>query len=249
MRILLAGESWTTHSIHVKGFDTFTTSEYVEGAGQLLDGLNDAGHEVVYVRAHEVPTRFPANAPELDYFDVIIISDVGANSFLLSPETFARSRRVTNRLRSVAEYVERGGGLLMVGGYMSFSGIDCAARFGRSPLAPVMPVKLFDRDDRVEEPEGLEPTVLDADHPALSQVPAGAWPALLGYNQVEAGDGAAILVRVGDDPLLVVGAVGSGRSAAFTSDLAPHWAPAEFLGWDGYMPLWLGLLTWLAADA
>ena len=32
-RVLIAGESWTVHSIHQKGFDSFTTTEYAEGAG------------------------------------------------------------------------------------------------------------------------------------------------------------------------------------------------------------------------
>ncbi len=32
MRVLLCGESWVTHSLHVKGVDSFTTSAYVEGA-------------------------------------------------------------------------------------------------------------------------------------------------------------------------------------------------------------------------
>ncbi|MBP7979955.1 MAG: cytoplasmic protein, partial [Sebaldella sp.] len=27
-KILIAGESWTSHTIHIKGFDTFTTSKY-----------------------------------------------------------------------------------------------------------------------------------------------------------------------------------------------------------------------------
>jgi uncharacterized membrane protein len=134
----------------------------------------------------------------------------------------------------------------MIGGYMSFSGIDCVARFGRTPLALVLPVEMFDCDDRVEVPEGIEATVLDAAHPALADVPAGPWLALLGYNQVAPRADAEVLVGLGDDPLLVVGSVGAGRSAAFTSDLAPHWAPPVFMDWTGYMPLWTGLLTWLA---
>jgi uncharacterized membrane protein len=28
MRVLLAGESWVTHSVHVKGVDSFDTSTY-----------------------------------------------------------------------------------------------------------------------------------------------------------------------------------------------------------------------------
>ena len=39
MRVLLAGESWVTHSVHVKGVDSFNTSRYVEGADQLRGAL------------------------------------------------------------------------------------------------------------------------------------------------------------------------------------------------------------------
>ena len=43
-KVLLAGESWMSHTIHVKGFDSFTTSEYAEGASWLIEGLEAAGH-------------------------------------------------------------------------------------------------------------------------------------------------------------------------------------------------------------
>jgi uncharacterized membrane protein len=248
MRILLAGESWTTHMIHVKGFDTFTTSEYVEGAGELIDGLRAAGHELDYLPGQDVSTGFPTSVEELRAYDVVIVSDVGANSFLIGRETFNHSRPQPNRLVALAEYVEGGGGLLMIGGYLSFSGIDGKARYGRSPIARVLPVAVLDRDDRVEAPEGITPTVLRGDHPVLAEVPAGDWPSLLGYNQVEPLAASDLLLGVGEDPLLAVATVGSGRTAAFTSDLAPHWAPPEFMAWDGYMPLWLGLLAWLAGE-
>ena len=69
-------------------------------------------------------------------------------------------------------------------------------------------------------------------HPILDGVPA-PWPALLGYNQVTAKPDAEVLVRCGADPLLVVGSHGAGRSAAFTSDCAPHWARRpSWTGWD-----------------
>jgi uncharacterized membrane protein len=82
------------------------------------------------------------------------------------------------------------------------------------------------------------------DHMALSGVPT-PWPPLLGYNRFRAKDDSATLVRRGEDPILVVGESGAGRTAAFASDLAPHWAPPEFVDWDGYSPLWLSLLAWL----
>jgi uncharacterized membrane protein len=37
VQVLLAGESWVTHSVHVKGVDSFDTSTYTEGAGRLIE--------------------------------------------------------------------------------------------------------------------------------------------------------------------------------------------------------------------
>ena len=37
-RVLLAGESWVSTTTHVKGFDSFTTSTYAEGADDLAIG-------------------------------------------------------------------------------------------------------------------------------------------------------------------------------------------------------------------
>jgi len=135
--------------------------------------------------------------------------------------------------------------MLMIGGYMSFSGIDGKARYGVSPLADVLPVKMLASDDRVEIPEGFLAEVTEKDHPALAGVPTG-WPPLLGYNRVRTKPDATVLVVRGEDPILVVGSVGRGRAAAFMSDLAPHWAPPEFIGWPGYGLLWTSLLGWLA---
>jgi uncharacterized membrane protein len=52
-------------------------------------------------------------------------------------------------------------------------------------------------------------------------------------------------VSVGDDPLIAVGAFGKGRSAVFTSDCGPHWAPPPFVDWAGYAPLWNNIANWV----
>ena len=242
--VLVVGESWFTHSVHQKGFDSFFTSEYVEGAQVFLDALRDRGHTVTYVPAHEIATRVPDTAEGLDAYDVVVISDVGANSFQLTPQVFAHSVPTPDRTELLRGYVERGGGLLMVGGYLTFTGIDAKARWGRTPLAAALPVALHDRDDRVELPAGAAPTVL-ARHPVVDGLDA-TWPQLLGLNEVAVRDGADLLVECAGHPLLAVGGYGAGRSAAFTSDLAPHWAPPAFLDWEGYPELWDRLVRWLA---
>lgn len=243
LRVLVAGESWIKHTVHLKGFDQFQTTEYEEGAGVFLTALDDSGFAVTYIRAHEISARFPKSADELAAFDVVVLSDIGSNSFLLSDETFLRSEVTANKLGVLAEWVRAGGGLVMVGGYMSFTGIDGRARYGMSPLAPVLPVTMLDHDDRVEVPEGVVPVVDVPDHPAVDGAP-GPWPIVLGYNRLVARPGSTVITRCGDDPLLAVGAAGSGRAVAFASDLAPHWAPPEFIGWQHYRRLWASIIGW-----
>jgi uncharacterized membrane protein len=245
LRALVVGESWIKHTVHVKGFDHFQTTEYEEGAHVFLDALRASNIDVTYIRAHEISRDFPTRAADLDTFDVVILSDVGSNSFLLTDETFLKSQRSINRLSLLADFVEAGGGLVMVGGYMSFTGIDGRARFNMSPLAPVLPVTMLDYDDRIETPEGFVVTVDAPDHPVLGDV-IGEWPILLGYNRIAAKPDATVVASHGQDPILVLGTVGLGRSIAFASDVAPHWAPPEFLDWQHYGELWSGIVRWAA---
>jgi uncharacterized membrane protein len=245
LSVLVVGESWIKHTVHMKGFDHFHSTEYEEGGGVFLRSLTASGFEVTYIRAHEISSRFPTSQHELARFDAVVLSDVGANSFLLTDEVFLRSERSVNRLSLLADYVRDGGGLVMVGGYMSFSGIDGRARFGMSPLADVLPVKMLNHDDRVEVPEGLDASIDLPEHEVLGGTPAD-WPILLGYNRMIAKEDSTVVARHGDDPLLVVGRAGAGNAVAFASDFAPHWAPPEFVQWPHYRQLWTSITAWAA---
>lgn len=242
-RVLVVGESWIKHTVHMKGFDQFHTTEYEEGAGAFLRSLESGGLAVTYIRGHEVSSRFPTTLDELAGYDVVVLSDIGANSFLLTDDVFLRSEASVNRLTLLCEHVRRGAGLLMIGGYMSFSGIDGRARFGMSPLADVLPVEMLDHDDRMEVPEGLVAHVDLPDHPVLGGTPS-AWPVLLGYNRIIPKSESTVVVSYGRDPLLVVGEAGAGRSVAFAPDVAPHWAPPEFVAWEHYARFWTSIVRW-----
>lgn len=246
-RIWLLGESWFVHSIHQKGFDSFTTSTYEEGGAEFVAELRARGHDVTRIPSHRIERDLPATAEGLaEAADVIVLSDVGANTFQLPSGVFAHSRPLPDPIVALAEFTRRGGGILMVGGYMSFSGVDAKARWGRSALAEALPVRVLDRDDRVEIPAGISPRVLTP-HPIVSGLPA-QWPEILGLNEVEIGAEATLLATAGRYPLLAVGRYGSGRTAAFTSDLAPHWATPGFLAWDGYGILFDRLVRWLSGE-
>jgi uncharacterized membrane protein len=246
-RVLVAGESWVTHSIHQKGFDSFTTTAYEEGVGPLKAALEAGGFEVTFLPNHVAATEFPDSAAALTDYAAVILSDIGANTLLLHPDTFARSIPRPDRLAAIHDYVEGGGGLLMVGGYLTFAGIEGKARWAGTPVEEALPVTIARDDDRVESPTGVIPQVRQPGHQVVSGLPP-TWPALLGYNRVTPRQGADVVVAVGADPLIVTGACGDGRGAVFTSDCGPHWCPPPFVEWDGYAPMWQQLVAWVAGD-
>ena len=245
LRVLIAGESWVTHSIHQKGFDSFTTTAYYEGVGPLRDALESKGAHVDYMPNHVAATEFPETPEALGAWDVVILSDIGANTLLLHPDTFERSASKPDRLAAIRDYVAGGGGLVMVGGYLTFQGIEGKARYAGSPVEEALPVTMLSGDDRVEVPSGALPAVRDAGHPIVGGLPV-EWPALLGYNRVSVRPDAELIATVGDDPLVAASTFGKGRAAVFTSDCGPHWCPPPFVAWEGYAPMWDNITRWVA---
>jgi len=244
-RILIAGESWTTTSIHVKGFDSFTTVAYEEGVGALRDALLAAGHDVTFMPNHVAAVDFPYSVDGLRAWDVVLLSDIGSNTLLIPPATFARFEAMPNRLVALREWVRSGGGFGMIGGYLSFQGIEAKANYRGTAVAELLPVELEAGDDRVESPDDSSPVLTGDPHPVVDGL-AVQWPAILGYQRVSARPSGAVLARVGPDPLLVAGAFGEGRTLAYMTDIGPHWAPPAFLAWDGYARLWDQAVRWLA---
>lgn len=246
-RVLLAGESWSVTSIHAKGFDSFTTVEYAEGADALLAVLRSAGHEVRFMPNHEAALSFPDTAEALDAYEVVLLSDIGANTLLVPPETFGRGTPRPNRLEALRRWVLAGGGLGMIGGYLSFQGVEAKANYRNTVLAPLLPIEMELGDDREECLQGVHPR-RSTDHPVVDGLD-GEWPALLGYQRLAARDDGEVLAVVEGRPLLVIGAAGEGRTLAYATDIGPHWAPAAFTEWDGFAPLWDRAVRWLAGEA
>lgn len=249
-KILLVGESWVSSATHYKGFDQFGSVTFHLGAEPLVKALESSEYELTYLTAHDAVKKLPFDMAGLDAYDAIILSDIGANSLLLPPAVWLHSKTVPNRLKLLKAWVEKGGGLLMVGGYFSFQGIDGKARWRRTPVEDTLPVTCLPWDDRVEIPEGSTADILMPDHPTVAGL-SGEWPLLLGVNEVEVRERADVDVvarlpaEQGGHPLLVTGVFGQGRTAAWTSDIGPHWLSPAFCEWQGYGRLWKNILGWL----
>ena len=87
-KVLLAGESWVTHSDPTSRVSTsfFTSKRIRRGHREApYEALETAGNEVTFLPNHVAPSgRFPGSAEELSRYDAIILSDIG-RQFPVSP--------------------------------------------------------------------------------------------------------------------------------------------------------------------
>ncbi len=166
-------------------------------------------------------------------YDAIIISDYPSEQFL------------PGALEQIACRVQGGTGLLMIGGWESFTGLG--GDYHNTPLVDILPVVIQGSDDRVNSfsPCMIQPECV---HPIVQDLPFAEHAAAInGYNQFGAKEGATTVLSLkrydavlsdGDfqfslhdhDPLLVVTDTGGSRVACYAGDVAPHWA-GGFVDW------------------
>lgn len=244
-KVLLAGESWISTTTEYKGYDSFTSTKLEIGCEALLKALRSRGHDVTHLRAHDVPEQFPWTNEALDQYDVIILSDIGLNSFTLSNGVFAGGNPAVNRLALLKDWVLNGGALMMAGGYLSFGGFEGKAHYHGSPIEAVLPVTVLPYDDRIEAPQGVQPVETT---PNVITRDLGEFPVILGYQEITPKPESSVLMTADDAPLLVTQKIGKGRTLAYGTDVAPHWASQAFMAWENYGEFFSRCLNWLAGE-
>jgi uncharacterized membrane protein len=195
-----------------------------------------------------VDELFTAHLPS---FDAVVLQDFDALPYGLG-----------KHLRSLARYVERGGGLIMVGGPNAF----VQGSYGGTPLAEVLPVALdgIARDDAVDlasfsprlTPAGRHAPVLEP----LQALIGADFPEMPGTNIVgDPRQGATVLLEhptrttaAGTPmPVLALGEYGSGRTIALTVDGSHRLLFSTFAveaSGRAHGAFWDALLGWLMRD-
>lgn len=187
-------------------------------ANYLLGVLNSMKAQV----RHLAPEQKLEPASLNIRYDVIILSDFS-------------SRQVSSQSQAaILEQVQDGTGLVMIGGWGSFSGPFGGWRGSR--LEKALPVSCKASDDRINFPGGaallLKENGLFLNAKMFRQVPA-----ICGINEFSPkaksktlvsvrrilSDGHSIRLEKREYPLLVVGTHPTKRVAALATDLAPHW--------------------------
>ncbi|MDI9491241.1 MAG: cytoplasmic protein [Clostridiaceae bacterium] len=244
-KVLICGESYFGYTIHIKGADTMETTGYHEQVGWLKDALINSGYEVSYLPNHEVVNGMPSTVEGLSEYDLIILSDVGANTLMMPDRSFQESLPTPDRCNAIKEYVEHGGSLVLVGGFMSFTGIEGKARYGMTPIADILPVDLLTYDDRVEISSGIVPMIKNIDHPIFKNMSSNWKSYFIGYNKtIENITKGEVLATINGDPFIAVSEINKGKVVVFTSDCAPHWAPQSFLDSPEYRIIWKNIADW-----
>lgn len=201
--------------------------------------------------------RFTDFVLEEDWFqpgkyDVYIIGDVPA-------EVFKQAKFKTPALEMLSDVVERGAGLLMLGGIHSFA----PGGYGDSPLAATLPVLMnpnetqignsIDKSAHLLGPQHMIPTAAGLNHfvmriesPAQNAAKWESLPPLNGANRFEKKQLAEVLARAkgSNAPLLVSQDFGRGRSMAFAGDTTFLWALAGHE--DASQRFWRQMILWLA---
>jgi uncharacterized membrane protein len=121
LKVLFAGEAIYALQTIYKGWDSFSMGRYFEHGGYFIKALKENGIAFDYIPTNRVAEEFPWTLEELKTYDAVIVSDVGSNTFLISQRTTA-GEKTPNRLKLIERYVAEGGGFLMWGGYLSFTG-------------------------------------------------------------------------------------------------------------------------------
>ncbi len=249
-RVLYVGDTQVETLIAAKGIDTFTHTYYRDSAKVLRDALGPRpGIELTHMPAADIRTRFPNTVEALSEYDVIILSDVGYLNFKLPDGN--RELRVPmgpNLVTPFRQWVENGGGLIMAGGWLTFSGIYGKGMWGGSPIEEVLPVKIKQGiDDVVDHPDGATIQITDAQHPIFEGLSIPEDRLILGYNLVTPREESHVIATSRNDPFLVVGEAGQGRSIAYTTDPVYHLC-GNLHEWEDYGLLWERMVKWCARE-
>lgn len=208
----------------------------------LGDTTQDAAAAYLSAVMHFHDITFDYRDSETDFSDELLQNRYAV--FVISD--YPASRFSETQMQGLVTAVrEQGAGLLMIGGWETFTGLG--GDYRETPLADLLPVEMRDSDDRVNSytPCMLQP--LQA-HPIIDGLPFHEHAAAInGFNKVEVKSGAEMLLAVrrydaryqksdfsfierGVHPLLVVKQQDAGRVACYMGDVAPHWA-GGFVDW------------------
>ncbi len=187
----------------------------------LYAGDSPAGGPANYLLAIlknlKVPFRHvpPSKILKPGKFDAIILSD------------FSRKNLPAASEKKICEQVRQGSGLLMVGGWGSFSGPFGGWR--GSMIEKLLPVQCLNHDDRLNFPAGALIKQKNRNSGVFNSLSFSNPPVICGMNRIRVKPSGRVILTARkiaggkEYPLFIIDSNPGSRIAALTTDLAPHW--------------------------
>lgn len=182
----------------------------------------------------------PLSESEIDQFKVIVIGDVGRSFF------------AKGQLERIANFVENGGSVVVLGGKHNYG----ANGFANTPLARVLPVVPGAGDRYAEVSNAVATTPDGAAHPVFQDIQID-WTLAPELNTlVTSGNmrlGATALLVTADEqsPVVVVHRYGQGKAVVVLTDSTWRWKLGQTrspLPVDLHQLFWTKLIEWLLPE-
>jgi uncharacterized membrane protein len=151
-------------------------------SARYLEGVLQTAFAVERVFGSEALADRPEVVDQLERYPLFVLSDYPARQ--LAPELQDRIVRLVER---------EAAGLLMIGGWASFSGPR--AGWGGTRLAEVLPVECLAEDDRHNSPLGTVLVARREPHPAIRSVQGTEPCSVMGFNRVAARPESQVLLH------------------------------------------------------
>jgi uncharacterized membrane protein len=211
--------------------DNFQWSEALHQQGIEYQSAYRAQN--AYHRPQVQMVDMPTELADYQRFSTVVLINVDAPA--LGPA----------RLEAIRQFVERGGGLVVLGGYWAFE----RGAYAGTPLEEMLPVKLPPRGEFHHARTG---TLLAAD--AFSdwhwKVNFDAAPRAFYYHPLIAKPRANTILHAGDSPVMFTGSFGVGRVVAcgLTVNGKPSGAGLAFWDWEDWPALLGQAIEWAGAN-
>jgi len=184
---------------------------------------------------------FPESDEELMGQHLVVVGNINAGAF--SPKLRARLKN----------YVERGGSLLLLGGFYAFESSFHNTAF--EEISPVSYPEKFPPDTwsfgmMMNAPNGL-PLAPTKDAPNYGAVNWEAKPRVYWYHPLIVKPDAKVLLTADGKPMLVTGTYGKGRVAVFLGSVmgAPNAGELPFWNWPGWSSVLATTMRWLCESS
>ena len=175
IKVLYVGDTQVNVRTSIKGIDSWTFAYYSDSARYLRNALRAADDIILdHIPSMNCIADMPSTVEEMKQYDAILVSDVGYNNIVFQPGNVQPFKvpMGPDRVKALCEYVNQGGGFMMIGGWLSFSGMQGKGMYGGTKVEELLPVTCMPRgaDDRMEITEGYAMQLDDPNHPIVKDI-------------------------------------------------------------------------------